>query len=69
MSQKRREKLVELCRQYRLPIIEDDVFTVISTAFNLFLWIDSFSFSKSIPSSSIGIPNKRVPEALKRGNR
>ena len=44
-------------------------FGLISTAFNLFLWIDSFSFSKSIPSSSIGIPNKRVPEALKRGNR
>ncbi len=30
MSQKRREKLVELCRQYRLPIIEDDVFTDLS---------------------------------------
>ena len=27
---KRREKLVELCRQYRLPIIEDDVFTDLS---------------------------------------
>ena len=25
-----------------------------------------FQFSKSIPSSSIGIPNKRVPEALKK---
>lgn len=27
MSQKRREALVQLCRRYQLPIIEDDVFT------------------------------------------
>ncbi|MGC3164729.1 hypothetical protein ACPTE4_16060, partial [Enterococcus faecium] len=30
MSQKRREMLVELCRQYRLPIIEDEVLTDLS---------------------------------------
>ncbi|MGX7172908.1 PLP-dependent aminotransferase family protein [Enterococcus ratti] len=30
MSQKRRKELVELCRKYQLPIIEDDVFSDLS---------------------------------------